>query len=85
MEDTWYSLAAMPGWLYVDTGASGGKAATILQVDILSRYRLYMKISILQVEESKGFVPIGRWNKGVGIEFFNTSDTAADTRRWNYQ
>ena len=33
MEDTWYSLAAMPGWLYVDTGASGGEAATILQVD----------------------------------------------------
>ena len=34
MEDSWYSLAAMPGWLYVDTGASGGEAATILQVDI---------------------------------------------------
>ena len=40
MEDTWYRLAAMPGWLYVDTGASGGEAATILQVDTLSRYKL---------------------------------------------
>ena len=34
MEDTWYSLAAMPGWLYVDTGATGGEAATILQVEM---------------------------------------------------
>ena len=26
------------------------------------------------MEESRGFVPIGRWSQGVGIEYFNTSD-----------
>ena len=32
MEDTWFILAAMPGWVYVDTGGSAEDAATLLQV-----------------------------------------------------
>ena len=50
----------MPGWLYVDTGVkSGGEdtAVTILRVE----------------EESKAFVPAGRWTQGGELTFFNTS------------
>ena len=32
MEDNWFILAAMPGWVYVDTGGSAEDAATLLQV-----------------------------------------------------
>ena len=59
-EDEIYSLAAMPGWLYVDTGDktdSGDSAVTILRVE----------------EESRAFVPAGRWTQGGGLTFFNTS------------
>ena len=33
VEDTWYSLAAMPGWVYVDTGGNAEDGATLLQVN----------------------------------------------------
>ena len=59
-EDEIYSLAAMPGWLYVDTGVktdSGDSAVTILRVE----------------EESRAFVPAGRWTQGGELTFFNTS------------
>ena len=50
----------MPGWLYVDTGVktdSEDSAVTILRVE----------------EESKAFVPAGRWTQGGELTFFNTS------------
>ena len=33
VEDSWYTLAAMPGWVYVDTGGSAEDGATLLQVN----------------------------------------------------
>ena len=59
-EDEIYSLAAMPGWLYVDTGDktdSEDSAVTILRVE----------------EESRAFVPAGQWTQGGELTFFNTS------------
>ena len=71
-EDEIYSLAAMPGWLYLDP-EDGDIGVTILRYSTV-QYSTVQYSTILRIEqESQAFVLAGQWTQAGGPVFFNTS------------